>query len=191
VNWSGGVARPVVQTWSTYQRCSFMKTLSIVTAALLLVASALSWWLGTADKMPVTVFVVEDSAPRVPAARLDNLVDHVARQGLRYNSELTGVLEPVAEAAKGEPDDVHQRMAGLVSRAWPGPEGEALSGLMLTYIRYHDQVGRLQARPDVPARERLEVAIELQSAMFGDKAQALFSERNRMMSAIAGAMEDD
>lgn len=168
-----------------------MKTLSTLTAALLLVASALSWWLGIADKVSATTFVVEESTPRVPAARLDDLVDHVARQGLQYNSELTGVLEPVAEAAKGEPDEVHQRMAGLVSLAWPGSEGLALSGLMLTYIRYHDQFGRLQARPDLSARERLELALELQSAMFGDKAQALFSERNRMMSAIAGAMEDD
>jgi hypothetical protein len=168
-----------------------MKTLSTLTAALLLVASALSWWLGIADKVPATAFVVEESTPRVPAARLDDLVDHVARQGLQYNSELAGVLEPVAEAAKGEPDEVHQRMAELVSLAWPSSEGVALSGLMLTYIRYHDQVSRLQARPDLSARERLEAVVELQSMLFGDKAPPLFAERNRMMSAIAGVMEDD
>jgi lipase chaperone LimK len=61
---------------------------------------------------------------------------------------------------------------------------------MLTYIRYHDQVGRLQARPDLTARERLEAVWGLQSRLFGDKAKAMFAERNRMMSAMTEAMGD-
>lgn len=168
-----------------------MNVLSIVTAGLLLAASAVSWWLGAMDKPLSAALAAEESRLSVPAGPLDNLVAHLGRRGLHYNGELTGVLEPVALAAAGESSAVRERMADLLSRAWPGPDGDALGHLMLTYCQYHDQVSQLYARKGLTARERFEAMLALQSSLFGNRASALFAERNRMLAAMMETAGDE